>query len=74
MNSIIRYIIFAIITILCINTTVNAQNWPQWRGPGDNNIAAPGNYPVNFSATDDLNWKVQLPGKGGSTPIVYRSS
>ena len=66
-----RVIMIAIVTIFFINATVNAQNWPQWRGPSDNNIAAPGNYPVNFTADDDLIWKVQLPGKGSSTPIVW---
>jgi len=66
-----RVIMIAIVTIFFINATVNAQNWPQWRGPSDNNIAAPGNYPVNFTADDDIIWKVQLPGKGSSTPIVW---
>ena len=31
-----------------------------------------GNYPVIFSATDNLLWKAELPGKGGSTPIVFK--
>lgn len=47
------------------------QNWPQWRGPDANSIARPGNYPVTFSSTEDLIWKVKLPGKGASTPIVW---
>jgi outer membrane protein assembly factor BamB len=51
--------------------TAYSQNWPQWRGADANGIAAPGNYPVNFSATDDLLWAAELPGKGGSTPIVW---
>ena len=48
-----------------------AQNWPQWRGPDGNGVAAPGRYPVSFSATKDVLWKAPLPGKGGSTPIVW---
>ncbi len=48
------------------------QNWPQWRGPHANSIAAPGDYPVNFSETDGLLWKAELPGKGSSTPIVWK--
>lgn len=48
------------------------ENWNQWRGPDFNGVAAPGNYPVKFSATDNLLWKVQLPGKGASTPIVWK--
>ena len=52
--------------------TVYAQNWPHWRGPDANSIAALGNYPVKFSAIDGLLWKAELPGKGGSTPIVWK--
>ena len=58
--------------LLAILTTIAcAQNWPQWRGPNGNGVAAPGNYPCVFSATNELLWKAALPGKGGSTPIVW---
>ena len=70
----IKTIVFIVLFLIIVTTGLSQdrQNWPQWRGPGDNNIAAPGNYPVNFSATDDLLWKAELPGKGGSTPIVWK--
>ena len=48
-----------------------AQNWPQWRGTGGDGIAAPGEYPVAFSATNGVLWRVPLPGKGASTPAVW---
>ena len=50
---------------------VLAQNWPQWRGPDNNGVAAPGHYPVMFTSTNGLLWKAVLPGKGGSTPVVW---
>ena len=58
--------------MILVGVTAHAQNWPQWRGPDANGVAAPGNYPVKFSAADGLLWKAQLPGKGGSTPIVWK--
>ncbi len=51
--------------------TLTAQNWPQWRGPSDNLLAAPGSYPVQFDAGKNLLWKAALPGRGGSTPVVW---
>jgi outer membrane protein assembly factor BamB len=60
---------FVIALIFIIN--VEAQNWPQWHGPDANGVAASGEYPVTFSENDGLLWKVELPGKGGSTPIVW---
>jgi outer membrane protein assembly factor BamB len=66
-----RHILLVTIVLLLISVTAQAQNWPQWRGPGDNGIAEKGNYPVTFSETEGVLWKAELPGKGGSTPIVW---
>ncbi|MGE5609334.1 MAG: PQQ-binding-like beta-propeller repeat protein, partial [Bacillota bacterium] len=47
------------------------SNWPRWRGPHDNGSSELGTYPVKWDAAKNLLWKVTLPGKGCSTPIVY---
>ena len=49
----------------------SSNNWPRWRGPHDNGSTEHGTYPVAWSATSNLLWKVALPGKGCSTPIVW---
>ncbi|MHA2275644.1 MAG: hypothetical protein ACXAC2_07750 [Candidatus Kariarchaeaceae archaeon] len=66
-----RSLTAAVVMVLLV-LTAHAQYWPQWRGPNGNGVAAEENYPVTFSGTDDLLWKVQLPGKGSSTPIVWK--
>lgn len=48
-----------------------ADNWPQWRGPASNGVAAPGEYPAKFSLDDGIAWKIDLPGRGMSTPAVW---
>jgi hypothetical protein len=48
-----------------------AENWPQWRGPLGSGVAADGDYPVKFSAGENVAWKVELPGLGSSTPAVW---
>jgi len=45
-------------------------NWPSWRGP-DGSASANGAAPVKWSADSGLAWKVELPGKGCSTPVVW---
>lgn len=50
---------------------VVAENWPQWRGPNGNGTAAAGDYPLKFSSTESVAWKVELPGRGNSTPVVW---
>lgn len=45
--------------------------WPQWRGPLSTGAALKGNPPVHFGETRNLKWKIPIPGKGHSTPIVW---
>jgi len=71
MNNITRHTIKICIVLMLITLNAKAQNWPQWRGPNGNGIADKGNYPVSFSATEGILWKAELPGKGGSTPVVW---
>ena len=49
---------------------LRAGDWPNWRGPAGNGTAA-GAYPARWT-TNDLAWRIELPGKGGSTPVVWR--
>ena len=53
---------------------VAAENWPQWRGPEGDGVAADGEYPVKFSGEEGVAWKVELPGRGSSTPAVWGDS
>jgi len=48
------------------------QDWRAWRGPLANGSVEKGSFPHEFNAEKFL-WKVELPGKGCSTPIVLDS-
>ncbi|HNQ89491.1 MAG TPA: PQQ-binding-like beta-propeller repeat protein [Verrucomicrobiota bacterium] len=48
----------------------SSMEWPSWRGPHGNGGIDTGAFPTQWDATKVL-WKVALPGKGGSTPIVH---
>ena len=45
--------------------------WFQWRGPLANGVAPLANPPVEWSERKNVRWKVALPGKGHSSPIVF---
>ncbi len=49
-------------------------SWPQWRGPLANGVAPRANPPVHWSETNNIRWKIALPGKGHSSPIVFGNS
>jgi outer membrane protein assembly factor BamB len=50
---------------------VQAENWPNWRGPSANGISNEKNLPVKWSATENITWKLPMPDRSGSTPILW---
>lgn len=53
--------------LLALSAT--AAEWPSWRGPDGQGGISLTNTPTRWS-TDAIAWKLPLPGKGTSTPIV----
>ena len=47
------------------------ENWPQWRGPLQNGVAPTANPPAIWSETNNVKWKVKVPGSGQATPIIW---
>ena len=45
--------------------------WPRWRGPSGQGLARGEGYPDTWSATQNVQWQVQVPGRGNSSPIVW---
>jgi len=51
--------------------TARADNWPSWRGPALDGVAAGRGYVSSWSPTEHVLWRVKLPGLGASTPAVW---
>jgi len=73
-----RILIFLIITLYCFHLGLAQAdeseyntNWPEWRGPLANGVAPSGNPPLEWSETKNVKWKIELPGKGHATPIIW---
>lgn len=57
--------------LLLLTAGVEAQEWPQFRGPGGQGHAAEGGaWPLEWSETRGVAWKVPVAGRGWSSPIV----
>lgn len=55
-----------------ISAQQNASDfWAQWRGPLGTGAALRGNPPIHFGENQNLKWKVEIPGKGHATPLVW---
>src|SRR4051812_34998105 len=48
-----------------------ATNWPMWRGPRGDGQSTETNVPTTWSATENVAWKVPVPGWGHSSPVVW---
>jgi len=51
--------------------SVAAENWPAWRGPRGTGVCSEKNLPLHWSTNDNVRWRVPLPERGNSTPIVW---
>src|SRR5262245_59440643 len=45
--------------------------WERFRGPNGTGITDDKNIPLTFSANENMIWKVELPGAGNSSPVVW---
>jgi len=50
---------------------VRPEVWPQWRGPLATGVAPEASPPVEWAEDKNIRWKVPLPGRGHSSPIVW---
>jgi outer membrane protein assembly factor BamB len=47
------------------------QYWPQWRGPYATGVSRTADPPVEWSETKNIRWKVEIPGRGSGTPVIW---
>ncbi len=65
-----------VVLLSCLHNALCAQapeNWPQFRGPGARGVANATKLPDRWSATENVAWKTDVPGRGWSSPIVWGS-
>lgn len=62
------------LTCLLSTTAALADNWPQWRGPQNDGISQETGLPEKWSKTDNIAWRLPLPGPAGATPVVWEDS
>jgi outer membrane protein assembly factor BamB len=60
-----------LLVVLFFSAVASAENWPSWRGPHQNGVGPKGPFPTTWSADSNIAWKIKLPGRGSSTPVVW---
>jgi len=70
-RKIIVLLCLAMPLILIFSDAALSENWPGWRGPRGDGTSMEKNVPIRWSGTQNILWKVPIPGKGHASPIVW---
>jgi outer membrane protein assembly factor BamB len=69
-----RLRILASICLFVLSTSyfvlASRGDWPQFRGPQGSSVSSETNLPIKWSAAENIRWKVDLPGRGLSNPVI----
>lgn len=52
--------------------TALAENWPGWRGMRGDGTCCEKTVPTRWSKSENIAWKVHIPGEGHASPIVWQ--
>jgi outer membrane protein assembly factor BamB len=58
-------VLFLLLSLLFVT-----QDWPQFRGPTGQGVSDEKGLPLTWSETKNVRWKVAIPGRGWSSPVV----
>src|SRR5437867_2655752 len=50
---------------------LEAENWPQFRGPNGDGHSTARNLPLTWSETNHVKWKTPIHGKAWSCPVIW---
>ena len=62
--------LFLLVALITTTSGFAGNDWPHWRGPDHNGVSEETDLPVRWSTTENIHWKLDLPGRSGSTPII----
>ena len=65
-----KYLVVLAVSVIAASAAT-ADNWPGWRGPNNRGISGEVGLPLTWSKTQNVRWKVAVPGAGVSNPVVW---
>lgn len=69
-----RATLAALVLLAFFREPVLGENWPGWRGPRATGLSEEPEIPLEWSPTENIAWKVKIPGVGHSSPAVWDDS
>lgn len=71
MKHILRNMLTLLLGVFILAGVLYAENWHQWRGPNNDGISHETDVPIQWSQTENIKWRLPLPGEAASTPVVW---
>ncbi len=66
-----KRVLITLSALLCSIAGLDAENWPQFRGPDHQGHSSETGLPWRWTATENVAWTTELPGQAWSSPIVW---
>src|SRR5688572_19297380 len=66
----ILFTVGLIVGVAARPATTKDADWPRWRGPFETGMAL-GDAPTTWSDSKNVKWKVPIPGRGHSSPVLW---
>ena len=70
-NGLVLLAALASFAVQTSNDPAAESYWPQWRGPSANGVSRTADPPIEWSETKNVRWKIEIPGRGSSSPVVW---
>ncbi len=72
MKNTLRFVFALLALVLGSSVSVFAalEHWPEFRGPTGQGISAAENPPVSWDSQKGVAWRIEIPGKGWSSPVL----
>ena len=63
-----------LVVILLVAGLAFSEDWPHWRGPTRDGVSLETDLPVTWSTTENVTWRLAMPDRSGSTPIIWEET
>ena len=70
MHDQIQMLISTALLVCVVPTAAHSEEWTRFRGPNGTGISTTDTIPTQWTESD-YNWKVDLPGKGHASPVLW---
>jgi outer membrane protein assembly factor BamB len=66
------FVLRAVAILFLFPITLLSADWPNWRGPNTDGTTSEKDFPISWDRTNNVLWRVELPERGNSSPIVWK--